>query len=138
MPKTAKTTKTPLEEEKKPLETTEAVETEEMLEYAPMTYERREQIFSKEYLTNKDIAEIFGVDPSRGSVILGNIKRKVGDRLNIRGKVHVQDYFDAFDLNPADYRPSTSITLAKEIVSAAVAEIVKPLVMVAEGGGKSA
>lgn len=133
MSKTTQKAKKNLEKEKR---VNEAEEPEEVLKYAPMTYERREEIFSKEYLTNKEIAEIFGVGPCKGSSIIGDIKRKVGDRLNIKGKVHVQDYFDAFDLNPADYRPSTSIALAKELVSAAVAEFMKPLAMVSGGGGK--
>lgn len=94
-----------------------------------MNYLRREEIFSKEYLTNHDLAEIFGVDASRGSTMLKNIKRKVGDRLNIQGKVHIQDYFEAFDLNPTDYRPSTSIVLAKSLIEATINECVKPVVI---------
>lgn len=95
-----------------------------------MTYERREQIFSKEYLTTSEIGEIFGVDECSASTLLQNIKRKVGDRLNKRGKVHIQDYFEAYDLNPSDYRPSTSIILAKELVSTVVSEYLKPLQIV--------
>lgn len=95
-----------------------------------MTYERREEIFSKEYLTTSEIGEIFGVNECDASTLLNNIKRKVGDRLDKRGKVHIQDYFDAYGLNPADYRPSTSIVLAKELVSTVVSEYLKPLQIV--------
>lgn len=95
-----------------------------------MTYERREEIFSKEYLTTDDLMELYGLDKSQASTLLNNIKRKVGDRLDKKGKVHMQDYFEAFDLNPADYRPSTSIILAKSLIEATLNECIKPLALV--------
>jgi hypothetical protein len=59
-----------------------------------MTYARREEIFSKEALTNQDLAELFDVCESSASQKAKEIRRVVGDRLGIQGRVHVQDYLD--------------------------------------------
>lgn len=106
-----------------------------------MTYEQRERIFSKEIITIGEFMELFSVDKSGASQMMGNIRRGIefsGKELRLKkaGQLHIQDFFDYYRLNPADYRPSTSIALAKELVSAAVAEFVKPLTMVSGGGGK--
>lgn len=83
-----------------------------------MTYEQRERIFSKEYIYIDEFMELTGVTKGAASVMMSNIRRKY-NRLGIKGKIHVQDYFDYYDLNPADYRlsiaPETLKTLAEAI-----------------------
>ena len=61
-----------------------------------MTYAEREAIFSKEYI-------------STASTFLQTIKRRVGDRLGIRGKIHIQDYLDFFNLDGSSQRYSKLI-----------------------------
>lgn len=56
-----------------------------------MTYAEREAIFSKEYISTKELAALFGMNISTASTFLQTIKRRVGDRLGIRGKIHIQD-----------------------------------------------
>lgn len=98
-----------------------------------MTYEQRERIFSKEYISIDEFVELTGVAKSVASVMMSNIRRKY-NRLGIKGKIHVQDYFDYYNLNPADYRlsvapealKSIAETIAKEIVSGLKGEAVRP------------
>ena len=68
-----------------------------------MTYEEREAIFSKEALDRNDIMILFGVSANEASKIITTIKRKTGDRLGIKGRLHVQDYLDHFHLNHERY-----------------------------------
>ena len=56
-----------------------------------MTDKRRAEIFSKETISTKELAELYGVCLSSASQLMQRIKRS-GDRLNIRGKIHVKDY----------------------------------------------
>ena len=67
-----------------------------------MTYEEREAIFSKEALNNEDIMKLFGVCKTESTNIMMRIKRKTGDRLGVKGKLHVQDYLDYFNIKPKD------------------------------------
>lgn len=67
-----------------------------------MTYEQREDIFSKEYLSISDIQSLLGLTYQDAARIIRNIKRKT-DRLGIRGKIHVQDYFDYFNIKTERY-----------------------------------
>ena len=67
-----------------------------------MTYAEREEIFSKEYLSIKDIQELLGLSYNDAARTIRNIKRRT-DRLNIRGKIHVQDYLDYFQIPPDRY-----------------------------------
>ena len=60
-----------------------------------MTYERREEIFSKEAISTPEMAELLGVSQSEASVKIKEMKRRAGDRLGIKGRIHVQDYFEA-------------------------------------------
>ena len=62
-----------------------------------MTIEQRKEMFSKDFLTVADIQELLGLDYQTAAKIMRNIKRK-SNRLDIRGKIHVQDYLDAFGL----------------------------------------
>lgn len=64
-----------------------------------MTYSRREEIFSKECLTIKDIQELFSVSYGAAAKIIRDIKRSIEFsgkrlRLDMNGKIHVQDYLD--------------------------------------------
>lgn len=97
-----------------------------------MTYEERERIFSKEIITISEFMEMFSVDISTASKMMGDIRRSIefsGKELRLKkqGQLHVQDFFDYYRLNPADYRPSTSIVLAKSLIDAAINEYLKPL-----------
>lgn len=67
-----------------------------------MTYEKREEMFSKDYLTIEDIEELLGVGYQVAARIIRNIRRKT-DRLGTLGKIHVQDYLDYFNLKPDRY-----------------------------------
>ena len=63
-----------------------------------MTYAEREEIFSKEVLTNEDIARLFKCSIPKASQIAHEIKRKVGSRIDFEGRVHVQDYLDYMEI----------------------------------------
>lgn len=63
-----------------------------------MTYERREEIFSKEVLTISDIQELFDISASEASRKIKEIKRCGGDRIKIQGRLHIQDYFDYYNI----------------------------------------
>lgn len=67
-----------------------------------MTYAMREEIFSKEYLSIEDIQELLGLHYQDAARTMRNIKRRT-DRLGIRGKLHVQDYLDYFQIPPDRY-----------------------------------
>ena len=67
-----------------------------------MTYAEREEIFSKEYLTISDIQALLGLKYQDAAKTVRNIKRRT-DRLGIRGKIHVQDYLDYFQLSSDRY-----------------------------------
>jgi hypothetical protein len=68
-----------------------------------MTYARREEIFAKEAFTNQDLAEIFNISESMASIKAKEIKRKVGDRLGIQGRLHIQDYLDFIGVKEERY-----------------------------------
>lgn len=63
-------------------------------ERTPMSYKRREEILSKESIHYTELAELFGIAESTACSKMEEIKRVVGDRLNIKGRLHVQDYID--------------------------------------------
>ena len=67
-----------------------------------MTYAMREEIFSKEYLSIEDVQELLGMSYDDAARTKRNIKRRT-DRLGIRGKLHVQDYLDYFQIPPDRY-----------------------------------
>ena len=70
-----------------------------------MTYTEREKIFSKECLNIEDLQELFEIDYNSASILMRDIKRK-SDRLGRRGKLHIQDYFDYFELDGSSLRYS--------------------------------
>ena len=67
-----------------------------------MTYAEREEIFSKDYLSITDIQSLLGLSYQDAAKTIRNIKRKT-DRLGLRGKIHVQDYLDYFNLSADRY-----------------------------------
>lgn len=70
-----------------------------------MTYEEREAIFSKEALNNEDIQKLFGVCRTEATNIMMRIKRKTGDRLGVKGKIHIEDYLKHFGIEANRYSP---------------------------------
>lgn len=63
-----------------------------------MDYAKREAIFSKDALSNGDFMDLFDVSKSEASKIMSEMKRVVGDRLGVQGKIHVEDYFSFFQI----------------------------------------
>lgn len=68
-----------------------------------MTYEEREAIFSKEALNNEDIQKLFGVCRTEATNIMMRIKRKTGDRLGVKGRLHIEDYLKHFGIEANRY-----------------------------------
>lgn len=62
-----------------------------------MTYEEREKIFSKDYLTIPDVQALLGLTYQCAAKMIRQIKFKF-DRLGIQGKLHVEDYFEYFNI----------------------------------------
>lgn len=74
----------------------------------PITIERRQEIFAKDYLTVVDMQDILGLDYNTAAKIIREIKNKIkirgGEpRIDAQGKVHVQDYLDVYKLPPERY-----------------------------------
>lgn len=63
-----------------------------------MTYEEREAMFAKECLTTKDIAKLYECSLSEASEKIGEIKRRTGDRLGVKGRVHIEDYLEHYKI----------------------------------------
>ena len=61
------------------------------------TYTQREQIFAKEYLDVNDFMRLFGISLPSAYKLIREVKRN-SDRLKIQGRVHIQDYFEYFDI----------------------------------------
>ena len=66
-----------------------------------MTYALRAEIFSKEVLTIEDIEKLYAIGYDEAAKFIRDIRKKMkyrGDelRVDIQGKLHVQDYFDYF------------------------------------------
>ena len=69
-----------------------------------MTYARREEIFSKDVITTKELQEILGyTNETDASKKMQEIKRVVGDKLGIKGKIHTEDYFEFFKIKTDRY-----------------------------------
>lgn len=72
-----------------------------------MTYEEREEIFSKEAISIKDISCLMECSEGYASVLIRNWKRKLMSkgkelRLETEGKIHILDYFDVMNINGDD------------------------------------
>lgn len=65
-----------------------------------MTAVEKEDMFSKEYLNINDVAKLYGLCYNRASMLLRQIKFQIEQtqgkklRVNLRGKIHTQDYLD--------------------------------------------
>ena len=57
-----------------------------------MTENRRHEIMSKEALSIKDIQELYDVSAATACRLMQKWKFRAGDRLNVRGKIHIIDY----------------------------------------------
>ena len=69
-----------------------------------MNYVRREEIFSKDYITTQELQELLGfVDIAGASKKMSEIKRVVGDRLGVKGKIHTEDYLEFFKIKTDRY-----------------------------------
>lgn len=63
-----------------------------------MTLKEREEILSKDILSVKDVADLLGVSNKKASDIMCKIKHCIGSRVEMRGKLHTQDYLDYYKL----------------------------------------
>lgn len=63
-----------------------------------MTYERREEIFSKDAITSSEVAELLSVSLTTANTIIRNIRLATGDKLGIQGRVLVTDYLEYFKM----------------------------------------
>lgn len=77
-----------------------------------MTYSRREEIFSKDYISIADMQDLLGMGYDDAAKTIRDIKRELrlnpkyngqGVRIDIQGKLHVQDYLDYYHLSPERY-----------------------------------
>ena len=65
-----------------------------------MTMDERKEIFAKEYLSIDDICKLYDLVPSHASTFMGKIRKKLTIgmkqelRLDVRGRLHIQDYLD--------------------------------------------
>ena len=70
-----------------------------------MTYEEREQIFSKDYLNVDDVMKLLGTDKSTAYKTIKRIRLNSKDRLGVNGKISVEDYIDFFDFDFRRFLP---------------------------------
>jgi hypothetical protein len=74
-----------------------------------MTAQERQEMFAKEYLSIADIQKLYGINYPTASKFICDIKRKltVGKgqelRLDMQGKIHIQDYLDYLGVNENRY-----------------------------------
>lgn len=76
-----------------------------------MTYSRREEIFSKDYISIADMQDLLGMGYDDAAKMIRDIKRALkinpkfngqGVRLDVQGRLHVQDYLDYFNIPNAE------------------------------------
>ena len=76
-----------------------------------MTYSRREEIFSKDYISIADMQDLLGMGYDDAAKMIRDIKRALkinpkfngqGVRLDVQGRLHVQDYLDYFNIPSAE------------------------------------
>ena len=71
-----------------------------------MTYERREEIFSKEALTVADVVDMFDCSKSKAAEMIRDWKIKINvhfhhrPRIDFDGRIHVLDYFEVMNIDP--------------------------------------
>ena len=65
-----------------------------------MTMQEREEIFAKECLDSKDFQKLYGVSYGKACEMIRHIKLRLTIglkrelRLDMKGKIHKQDYYD--------------------------------------------
>lgn len=65
-----------------------------------MTMDERSNIFAKEYLSIDDMCRLYDFSPPHASAFMGQIRKKLTIgmkrelRLDMRGRLHTQDYLD--------------------------------------------
>ena len=62
-----------------------------------MSFAEREKIFSKDYITIKDLQLLLGLSYQVAARKMREIKFK-HDRLGVLGKIHTEDYFEYFGI----------------------------------------
>lgn len=77
-----------------------------------MTYEERQEIFNKDYLSISDIEKLLGLSYGDAGRVIRDIRKK-SDRLGMQGIVHVQDYIDYFNLDVTRYVPGGKVAVIK-------------------------
>lgn len=68
-----------------------------------MTRQEREEMFAKDFLVAEDLMKLCGCCRSDASQLIQEIKRKSADRFHKRGRIHVQDYIEAMQLDTSRY-----------------------------------
>ena len=69
-----------------------------------MNFKRLEEIFSKECISTRELQELFGISMlQNASTLMRKIKQATGDRLGIKGYIHVNDYFKYFGIETSRY-----------------------------------
>lgn len=74
-----------------------------------MTFEEREQIFAKEVLSLQDIQGLLGFTYQQASAFVNTVKRSfiyndVPLRIDMKGRLHTQDYLDYFKIQGDNLR----------------------------------
>ena len=87
-----------------------------------MTAEQRSNIFAKECLTISDLMSLLALSYDAAARLMRDIKRK-SDRLHIRGRLHVQDYLEYFDLTA---RRNEAETVQEPVIEPKVIQAEKP------------
>ena len=64
-----------------------------------MTMQEREEMFAKDFLVAEDLMKLCGCCRSDASQLIQEIKRKSADRFHRQGRIHVQDYIEAMQLD---------------------------------------
>ena len=68
-----------------------------------MTRQEREEMFAKDFLVAEDLMKLCGCCRSDASQLIQEIKRKSADRFHKQGRIHVQDYIEAMQLDASRY-----------------------------------
>ena len=74
-----------------------------------MTVQERQEMFAKEYLSIDDIGKLFDINYKMASAFIVKIKKKLvigcGKelRLDINGKIHIEDYLDYIGVKAERY-----------------------------------
>lgn len=86
-----------------------------------MTMQERQDMFAKEYLSIADFCKLYDMLPSHASKMMCDIRTKLTIgmkkelRLNMKGRLHVQDYLDWLGVTEDRYSMSRKETEITEI-----------------------